>query len=467
MIKNEQLTAGTLSEEALLSSLLEEEDRRRRLSKGKASGTGEAMLANGPAGQTNKGSSSGNKRDNSPSRGGKGSFQKDPNFKGKVVGKDGVWGELGHCPKGYCEGCHRWGHSWRFCFKRPGDQVPKHLHSILGQTEPRRAGPKDKGKTSWSGKGQGSANTVEEGENSPSQTGGAYVVISEDSGDAAKVTADLHFEDGADLGSGWLLDSGASRNFTPHLSDFESDLQEATIKKVRVADGVKLPVCGVGEVLVLGKNNKPILITGVHWVPDMKCRLLSVSHLTKKGAKVSFDDNRCRVYSPAGELDMEGHLESTGHEGLYKVSLPLAYQTYNHSAEPSFEAFQAAVPADLAYRRLMHAGHSTVENLVRHNSVTGLDVQPTSKGEKPPQCSVCQHAKSRRLPFPPVSKTPVTKPLEVVSADLWGPLGVRTIGRKALFVLTLLDYYSRHVWTYQLANKEAPTVLQVLKEGGG
>ncbi|NDC96489.1 hypothetical protein EB077_14385, partial [bacterium] len=345
MIKNEQLTAGTLSEEALLSSLLEEEDRRRRLSKGKASGTGEAMLANGPAGQTNKGSSSGNKRDNSPSRGGKGSFQKDPNFKGKVVGKDGVWGELGHCPKGYCEGCHRWGHSWRFCFKRPGDQVPKHLHSILGQTEPRRAGPKDKGKTSWSGKGQGSANTVEEGENSPSQTGGAYVVISDDSRDVAKVSADLHLEDGADLGS-------------------------------RVADGVKLPVCGVGEVLVLGKNNKPILITGVHWVPDMKCRLLSVSHLTKKGAKVSFDDNRCRVYSPAGELDMEGHLGSTGHKGLYKISLPLAYQTNNHLAVPSFEAFQATVSSDLAYRRLMHAGHSTVENLLRHNSAIGLDVQP-------------------------------------------------------------------------------------------
>ncbi|NBX97280.1 hypothetical protein EBQ81_00240, partial [bacterium] len=283
--------------------------------------------------------------------------------------------------------------------------------------------------------------------------------------DAAKVTADMHLEDGAELGSGWLMDSGASKNFTPHLSDFESDLLEADIKKVRVADGVTLPVCGVGEVIVLGVDNKPITITGVHWVPDMKCRLLSVSHLTRKGAQVLFDEYRCRVFGRTGDLDMEGDLLGhTEHEGLYKLSLPLAYQAYHHSAVPSYAAFHAAVSAELAHRRLMHAGHSTLERMVRQKTATGLELQPRPEGEKVKDCETCQQAKSKRLPFPPVSKTPVTKPLDLVSADLWGPMRVQTVGRRALFVLSLLDHFTRFTWTYQLQNKEAPTVLEALQD---
>ncbi|NCY25223.1 MAG: hypothetical protein EBX37_10275, partial [Alphaproteobacteria bacterium] len=341
MIKGEQLAAGALTEQGLYISLLEEEDRRRRIKSQEKKGTGEALYS----GHGGRRSPSPN-RNRSPQRtaGVKGgSFKRDPNFQPKGLGKDGAWGELGGCPKGYCEGCHKFGHLWRDCYKRPGDQVPKHLHHIIGATEPRKSGSgQDKGKTKWPGKGHGSGGAGPSGsgaEANSASAGGAYMVGSTsvkgfrfggepnsgEDADAAKVTADMHLEDGAELGSGWLMDSGASKNFTPHLSDFESDLLEADIKKVRVADGVTLPVCGVGEVIVLGVDNKPITITGVHWVPDMKCRLLSVSHLTRKGAQVLFDEYRCRVFGRTGDLDMEGDLlEHTEHEGLYKLSLPLA-----------------------------------------------------------------------------------------------------------------------------------------------
>jgi len=31
--------------------------------------------------------------------------------KGKQIGKDGKWGELGPAPPGHCHGCHKRGHS--------------------------------------------------------------------------------------------------------------------------------------------------------------------------------------------------------------------------------------------------------------------------------------------------------------------------------------------------------------------
>lgn len=281
----------------------------------------------------------------------------------------------------------------------------------------------------------------------------------------ASVTADLPLHNGSGTGSEWLLDSGASLNFTPHLSDLMEGVRPCRIKTVRVADGELLPVHGVGEVLVLGVGGQRIWITGVHWVPDMHSRLLSVSHFTRKGGTVTFDRDHCRV-GKGGELHLEGRITTTGLRGLYCLDLPLAWVglPWEEAQGPPPTVFEAAVTLETAHRRLIHTAPSTLMDMARQGSVTGLELEDFTSGHDCSSCEVCQEVKSKRLPFPPVTKTPVTQPLEVVSADLFGPLRVPTVGKGSQYILSLIDHYTSYTWCYQTVNKAAATLLAVMQQ---
>ena len=89
---------------------------------------------------------------------------------------------------------------------------------------------------------------------------------------------------------------------------------------MRVGDGARLPVKGVGSVRVTGKDGQVLTLTNVHWVPAMHSRLMSVSHLTSRGAQVSFTDTNC-VVSKGGRIIMQGEQTTQGYTGLFKVVL--------------------------------------------------------------------------------------------------------------------------------------------------
>lgn len=83
-----------------------------------------------------------------------------------------------------------------------------------------------------------------------------------------------------------------------------------------------LRVEGMGTINVVGHDGLPIAITQVHWVPEMHTRLLSVSHLTRMGANVTFLQHTCQV-KRAWKLLMQGAITVTSHIGLYRMTLPL------------------------------------------------------------------------------------------------------------------------------------------------
>ncbi|CAI5939741.1 unnamed protein product [Closterium sp. NIES-65] len=51
---------------------------------------------------------------------------------------------------------------------------------------------------------------------------------------------------------GWWIDTGASHNFTPYASDFQSKLQPQEVRGVRLGDGRVVKAVGTGEVPVVG-----------------------------------------------------------------------------------------------------------------------------------------------------------------------------------------------------------------------
>jgi hypothetical protein len=125
----------------------------------------------------------------------------------------------------------------------------------------------------------------------------------------------LQAEAGQEQSGVWLMDSGASCNFTPYSGDFVGGLSEPETSYVRIGDSTRLPVLGMGTVRVWGKGREDLTLTKVHYVPALHSRLLSVPHLTACGAEVTFKGEKCRVRL-RGKLIIEGHQLDQEYRGL-------------------------------------------------------------------------------------------------------------------------------------------------------
>ena len=71
-------------------------------------------------------------------------------------------------------------------------------------------------------------------------------------------------------------------------------------------------------------------------------------------------------------------------------------------------------------------------------------------------CESCLTGKQRRQPFPTASKFRASRSLELVHADLCGPITPETPGGKRLFLL-VVDDRSRFMWLILLASKDQAT----------
>lgn len=67
-------------------------------------------------------------------------------------------------------------------------------------------------------------------------------------------------------------------------------------------------------------------------------------------------------------------------------------------------------------------------------------------------CDICMRAKFAREPFPLLNRRSDFL-FEIVHADLWGPYGQESV-RNTRFVLTLVEDYTRHIWTYLISTKD-------------
>lgn len=393
----------TLTEAHLLDVLLEQEEALKSEAK---QGRGQALQSEGK----NKG---------------KGKNQQ----QGKRIGVDGAWGDLGPAPYDHCHGCHIKGHKWTECHKRPAGAVPKHIQE--GKAK-KQGGSKQQG-----GRRQGgTALEAEEEEDSE------CLMVA-----AAATAASTQGKHGKDE---WVLDSGASYNFTPYVSDFCTPLEPPLTSMVRVGDGTKLLVTGMGDVKVMGLDGKPVTLTRVHLVPDMHTRLLSVPHMIACGAAVWFEVGTCKV-KRGSKVILAGEQEGGEAGGLFRLTLPII----------GAGAHVAAISMELAHERLAHAAPSTIKKMVQRSTASGLRLDTSQPMEL--RCLPCQIGKAQRLPFPAATKHKSNQRLELVYMDLWGPTRVPTSGRQSRYVLSLLDDYSGHVWSLQLPDKQASTVLSALK----
>ena len=73
-------------------------------------------------------------------------------------------------------------------------------------------------------------------------------------------------------------------------------------------------------------------------------------------------------------------------------------------------------------------------------------------------CEACQKGKIKRSSHKSKSITSITKPLQLIHMDLFGPVNVLSLSRK--YALVMVDDFSRYTWVEFLSTKdEAPQII--------
>lgn len=94
----------------------------------------------------------------------------------------------------------------------------------------------------------------------------------------------------------WFLYSVCSNHMTGRkmwLADFDSSKNS----KVKHADNSSLQVEDTGDIVLQRSNGGKALIKDVLYVPGMKCNLLSVGQLVKKGFSVIMKDGALELFN--------------------------------------------------------------------------------------------------------------------------------------------------------------------------
>ena len=74
-------------------------------------------------------------------------------------------------------------------------------------------------------------------------------------------------------------------------------------------------------------------------------------------------------------------------------------------------------------------------------------------------CEACQKGKMKRSSHKSKTVTSITKPLQLIHMDLFGPVNIQSLSRKR-YALVMVDDFTRYTWVEYLASKdEAPQII--------
>lgn len=125
---------------------------------------------------------------------------------------------------------------------------------------------------------------------------------------------------------------------------------------------------------------------------------------------------------------------------LYKIAL--------ESCRPICLMAKVQDPAWLWHARLGHVNFFALKMMAEKGMATGLPMI-----SHPNQiCEGCLIAKQARLPFPQQASFRAEKTLQLVHADICGPITPATLAGNKYFLL-LVDDFSRMMWVYMLKEK--------------
>lgn len=241
----------------------------------------------------------------------------------------------------------------------------------------------------------------------------------------------------------WFLDSGCSNHMSGEKKNFVT-LDESVKKAVRLGNDMKMQVAGKGSVKVK-LNGKAHVIKEVYYIPDLKNNLLSIGQLQENGLTIMFKGGEgcCKVYHDEKGLILESKMAPNR---LYKVIAK------NNKGKVLNESKCLHTSVDetthLWHCRFGHLSNKGLITLQKLEMVRGLP--KLANDDK--ACTDCMKGKQHREPIPKKSKWRAKNKLELIHADVCGPITPSSNSNKR-YILVFIDDYSRKTWCYFMNEK--------------
>ncbi|KAJ0958119.1 putative RNA-directed DNA polymerase [Helianthus annuus] len=208
-----------------------------------------------------------------------------------------------------------------------------------------------------------------------------------------------------------------------------------------------------GRITLKGTVQNGVLsFENVNYVPELKHNLLSISQICDRGNSVHFTKKGCHVLKPGIVIPEDWFLMTAERKGnAYVIDMnkkPCEEITCLFSKISEHDGL-------LWHRRLGHVNMKNLNRLAKGQLVRDLPIKDFMLVEK---CVACAKGKAHRKPHK-TKPAPSTKAvLELLHMDLFGPVNVLSIGKKA-YCLVIVDDYSRYTWVYFLSHKNETAVL--------
>lgn len=240
----------------------------------------------------------------------------------------------------------------------------------------------------------------------------------------------------------WFLDSGCSNHMCGDRSLF-CDLDEDFNEMVRLENNMRMNVVGKGNVRLFLEGTSHV-VTEVFYVPELKNHLLSIGQLQEKGLAVLIQSNKCRNYHPSKGLIIQTDMTANRMFIVLSESQPTKKQV---KKEVCLQATTRDM-TQLWHRRYGHLGYKGLKTLQQKGMVRGLpEINETGA-----VCTDCLKGKQHRDFFPKKSTWRASERLELIHADVCGPVTPISNSHKR-YLICFIDDYSRKAWVNFLVDK--------------
>jgi hypothetical protein len=246
----------------------------------------------------------------------------------------------------------------------------------------------------------------------------------------------------------WYIDSGASSHMTGHKHYFNSLSEKEFGFEILLGDDYAYHPKGFETIKFEWESSKPLHLSGVLYVPELKKNLVSVSALEEKGYQVSFKDRRAYI-KPRGLSEGFEQVIGVRKDKLYKLQFDSHYALANNNNIGDCELWHMLVA---------HLGHGALRILGK--IVTWM---PSFTTEHHQVCKGCILGKYVKAPFP--KRDSRSKGiLELIHTDICGSMSSLSIGGKFRYYITFIDDFSRKTWIYFMTGKTSEELLKKFQE---
>ncbi|CAL2255657.1 unnamed protein product [Prunus armeniaca] len=181
------------------------------------------------------------------------------------------------------------------------------------------------------------------------------------------------------------------------------------------------------------------MITGVFYVPELKNNLLSIGQLQEKGLAVHMKQGKCKIFHPEKGLIMETEMSCNRMFTILARCSPKEQRCFSSMTTDQ---------SQLWHCRYGHLSWNGLKVLQEKKMVKGL---PQFKAPVN-VCENCLVGRQARDPFPKESTWRASETLQLVHADICGPINPISSNKKRYFI-TFIDDFSRKTWGYFLIEK--------------